>query len=323
VNNSEIGSFDLGEVSQHKGAISVSSCPACDGSDVAQASGVGIPFAADNSSDYTQPAFVLHECGRCGLHYKTPRPSDEFLSRYYSTLPHESYDQVDLFPTDEIILRAVRDLVPVQSRVLDFGCGAGRLWSRTNDDVEVFGIEVNERARHIAEFRGVKIVAEEAVLKGEHGRFHSIVLSDVYEHLAKPFDTIRSLCAHIESGGYLVICTGNATILEQPFGLHESWYTRIYGHLQIASRRHFEWVARELGGAVVQHAATSHYRFQLVRALRQSLRCAAFRLTRIGRVNSTTRLFMKLPFLRRASRWKFAPVYEYAKDHSVTVIQVK
>jgi 2-polyprenyl-3-methyl-5-hydroxy-6-metoxy-1,4-benzoquinol methylase len=302
----------------------VDCCPACGSRSVSQTTPIAPAFSVMvGDRAYLHGAFAMLECGQCALWYKSTRPSDSSLEAYYACLPYESYDQSTLFPTDKAILSLVTRCAG-NGRILDFGCGAGRLWGQGNRAGEVFGVEINARASEVAASRGVRIITEEAVKSGQYGPFDVIVLSDVYEHLSRPLELMRDLAKQLSPGGTIVVCTGSAAGLSMHFGLQQSWYVRIFGHLHVASRSHFSFIAGLLDAELAAFQIASHYRFHLTKAAMQHARRIVYRAaTLCSTMPSFARVARHLPILGRAMRWTFAPAYDYARDHCVVAIRFK
>lgn len=108
-------------------------------------------------------------------------------------------------------------LVGADRQVLELGCSAGHVTRRLVDNgCTVVGIEIDpEMALAAEEFATSVIVADldqvlpEELLEGR--RFDTIVVGDVFEHLKRPTEVLRSLATLLEPGGRLIASVPNVT----------------------------------------------------------------------------------------------------------------
>jgi 2-polyprenyl-3-methyl-5-hydroxy-6-metoxy-1,4-benzoquinol methylase len=106
-------------------------------------------------------------------------------------------------------------LVPATARrVLDVGCGAGRLGEaiKARQQAEVVGIECDERAARAAVSRLDRVLAGDAeALEPDFGpgSFDAVVCGDVLEHMADPEAFLRKVRAWLAPGGVLVASVPN------------------------------------------------------------------------------------------------------------------
>lgn len=109
----------------------------------------------------------------------------------------------------------VAELVPLSARrVLDVGCGSGRLGSalRARQACEVIGIELDpvaaENAAHCLDQVIVGDVADGEV-DFPNGHFDCVICADVLEHLRSPESVLRKLRRWISPDGCLVVSVPN------------------------------------------------------------------------------------------------------------------
>ena len=299
----------------------VEHCPGCGASN---ARGVGLPGPSwDNVTAgrvFRHPEYEVKHCDACGLYFKTRVFDDAALGEYYSVLPFESFESNRLFPTDRLMLQAVASAAP-GAKVLDFGCGVGRLLQRFVSRHRCFGVEVNERACEVARAAGITILPEADIRSGAERDFDFVILSDVFEHLPNPLEFLRPLAAVLKPGGALIISTGNGDAVRCREYLSLFWYFRVPGHLQMLSPKHLNWCAGELGLELADCQVTSHYDTPWRTRVRQHLQTFAFEQFHLRPHAALTRILRWLPGLRRAEHWPLSPILTCTRDHLVAVLR--
>ena len=187
--------------------VMVLACPACGASG---ASTIGQPapgWDTDVAGQvFRHPDYDVKYCDACGLYFKNRVLSEQALANYYRILPFESFESSELFPTDRLILSSIEPGHP-DAKILDFGCGVGRILERLTVLHRCYGVEVNERAGGIARTKGITILPESAVYRRTECNFDFVILSDVFEHVAKPLQLLRILTDILKPGGSLIIST--------------------------------------------------------------------------------------------------------------------
>jgi SAM-dependent methyltransferase len=291
------------------------SCPVCDASNPAPSGRVATPFAMlAGAKEFRHPAYSIQRCGTCGVHFKSARLSDAELSEYYAALAYESFESDALLPPDRLIVQAAQKL-PAGSRILDYGCGVGRSLAPSAKRHACFGVEPNERAAAVARSRGITILPDADLEPGRAAAFDLIVMSDVYEHLPRPLETVRRLAACLAPGGRLVVVTGLADAVQPPQLLPEFWYFRVPGHLHMVSRAHLEWLAARTGLALEERVELCHYEADFVRDMLQRIKLWAYATTHLAPASFKAGLVRALPVLGRAAGWTNAPMLSCGKDH--------
>ena len=152
-------------------------------------------------------------CDDCGLVFSNPLPTPSDLAEFYSPSGAWGIDRRDVTERDRMSTKAggawaqmfepIRHEVDVTSpppgaRVLDFGCGDGKLLDRLQAcGWETCGIEpALEHAfpRH----HRLEAVPDSAT-------FDLIVLMQVLEHVASPLQLLRQLAGACRVGGHLLV----------------------------------------------------------------------------------------------------------------------
>lgn len=179
---------------------------------------------------FTKNGCDVLRCPACGLG-RTQAP--DFQPEHYYTGAYFSGGRADGYADyrgAESILRRefartvafIRQFQPA-GRLLDIGCAYGFLLDEALPFYDVRGIELAADAAAFCRKRGLRVLtgsADEGTL-AQFGTMDVIVMLDVLEHLADPL-AILTLCRrHLNSGGVLVITTGDfASLYARLAGAH-------------------------------------------------------------------------------------------------------
>ncbi len=112
--------------------------------------------------------------------------------------------------------------IPLESKVLEIGCGSGRLANllTIKKRCEVYCVEKNPLMAGIArnKCKDMHVVdVENAELPFETGTFDCIILVNVLEHLKEPDSLLGNLRKYLKSDGYLIFSVPNIV----------NWYSRL------------------------------------------------------------------------------------------------
>ena len=165
-------------------------------------------------------------CADCGLLFTSPPPNREELNRYYSTegpwaSAHEERTKwIDAknrrrlekgqLPKvgarrgapdvllDELASHLSIHAPPAGARVLDIGCGDGKLLDRLSVlGWQTYGIELSSP---VAFLRHHRLDAPP-----EDGSFDLVILHHVLEHVVEPLDLLRQAARSLRDGGVLFL----------------------------------------------------------------------------------------------------------------------
>ncbi len=164
----------------------------------------------------------------CRLVFREKQPSDDQLAELYNNLYYpEELSEAQKQNSDETKfyqhLQFLDKIIPLRNKsVLDYGSGIGNFLNvcRRFNPNEVLGVELNSRARAIANQRGFKVVANILELKDK--KFDIIYMNDVIEHLRNPLQELLTLSMYLKEGGYIFVVTMNLWSLKHWF-LRERW----------------------------------------------------------------------------------------------------
>jgi 2-polyprenyl-3-methyl-5-hydroxy-6-metoxy-1,4-benzoquinol methylase len=174
--------------------------------------------------------FRFVRCRACGHLYLNPRPSLEALPAIY---PESYYAYSDAGHPLARRLRRLREARKVRifreaigegpRRILDFGCGNGRLLSMLREHGspawELEGIDFSEEAVAQCRAKGFRATATAAGdFEAGDGGFDAVIMMQILEHLDDPRRTLVRVASLLRPGGTLVVETPNVG------GLDYRWF---------------------------------------------------------------------------------------------------
>jgi len=147
------------------------------------------------------------------------RPQPEELAKYYDSEDYISHTDSKSSFTDKLYqlikaknlknkIQIVENQLVNTKKLLDLGAGTGDFLITAQEyGFQVVGVEPNEKARRLAEAKGLKLLPDLDKLSSE--RFQAITLWHVLEHLPNLHGQISSLVQLLEDDGVLVIAVPN------------------------------------------------------------------------------------------------------------------
>jgi SAM-dependent methyltransferase len=224
----------------------VKRCVLCDGAEQHDARGVswhGVPFS-----------YVY--CGRCGLKYMTPRPTEKSYARFYEEafwqqklsavgyatnagFDHADRDQLALrMPKYEGRYRRIAAHLGRAMRldgnisILEVGCAFGFSleWLRRDFSCRVFGIEPSERARRRCEAAKISLVGTtaEAVFHGvgaPEASYDAVIFAHSLENIVAPIGVLEGVGRALKPGGAVLVYTPNLEYRDSMNPYHPYIYT--------------------------------------------------------------------------------------------------
>jgi len=161
---------------------------------------------------------VYRRCAQCGLVFQSPRPTQEFLSRYYT----EGY-RTQVQGTEDVTMKDLRiqagrarflaafchGVMPNISRHLDIGSSSGQLLkaiSAASGGASV-GVEPGDTYREAAMVDGYRVYPSlDAMDEAGEERFQLISMSHVLEHIPDPYVYLSELRKNwLAPDGYLLV----------------------------------------------------------------------------------------------------------------------
>lgn len=274
-----------------------------------------------NGEDFNHPAYSLIQCSNCSLVYKSSTPSYSRLNEYYKKLDYRTYDNALDFPTDKFLKESIRGVLNQKMKILDYGCGAGRILKEFSYENDCFGVELNEVAAAEARLNGLQIIGDENLDSGIYNNFFDIiVLADVFEHLYTPLETLKIFAKCLKKGGVLLISTGNSQAIPDRHIASEFWYWRIFSHLQMLNEKHVLWLKKELLFSNYFCKSVSHYNVSLIESVKQFLYYQSYNFYKKYKRSFFGKIIFKIPKISRISKWNNAPSIIYLKDHFIVAL---
>lgn len=185
---------------------------------------------SDHRRLFSKNGHDIFQCVVCGLGRAEVNdfdPSHYYTSDYFSGKHPDGY--ADYRGAESILRREfsksvkfIRKFRP-GGRLLEIGCAYGFFLAEAEPYYDVVGIEISEDAAEFCRQRGLHVhtgVPDENSLS-QLGGIDVIVLLDVIEHLPSPQETLTLCQRHLNSGGVIVITTGDfASIYARLSGPH-------------------------------------------------------------------------------------------------------
>lgn len=188
----------------------MSACPLCGGEPERLAE---LPASITSESKALDGASRLMLCGRCA-HVFTEADVDwhTYYSRAYdATLTDGGLDELVVTPEGQTVFRTdwdygvLRRMVPLHGRILEFGCGRGRILSRLVRDGfrSTWACDVSDRyAAHAEALLGQGRVGIGAIPEGP---FDVVCTFFVLEHDTDPLSSLKALRERLAPGGVLFV----------------------------------------------------------------------------------------------------------------------
>jgi SAM-dependent methyltransferase len=295
-------------------------CPACKSTDYYVTGATAPGFVVEVAGEpFYQRDYAVRECSFCGLLYRTNPAAPEVLSRYYAIVDYKKWEIPAFYPPERWIRSNVLARLRPGTRVLDFGCSSGRLLSDF-ESLERFGFEINPCAAAEAKRKGLCILNEGQLARGDLNPFGAIILVDVFEHLRDPVAHLEHLVRLLRSGGLLVVASGNGDAPACRRDPAQFWYFRTIEHLLMLTQKHIGYLARTLRLRIRTAVEICHYDFRIrQRAVEHAQDFAYWQFRRRTMLWRTLLTFV--PKVRRARRWAVAPTFTASRDHVVVVFE--
>ena len=165
--------------------------------------------------------FQVVRCRRCGFVFTNPRPAGPLLDEYYAGVTYEFSTAFWREKSAKNVLDHLATFCrPAESRLLDFGCGAGYFLetARQRGWKAPAGFEVGQLAIQTCQQKGLEVTGSVAWLKGQGG-FEVITLNHVLEHVADTGGLFVLLRDLLRPGGHIYVEVPNVASLRARLSL--------------------------------------------------------------------------------------------------------
>lgn len=174
----------------------------------------------------TQEEFDIVETLTKGVFKTSPIPQN--IGRYYESENYISHHQ-DSGSLKEKVYKFLQsfnlkykktlllDRIPKQSKVLDYGCGAGEFLKFIEDDFQTFGFEPDEDARNAAIKKTSKASIVADLSQIEDASLDAITLWHVFEHIENQNEMLELFNRKLKTNGLLIIAVPNPTSYDAKF----------------------------------------------------------------------------------------------------------
>lgn len=209
---------------------SLESCPCCDSSRLRT---LKAPLEWIDKEHFAtvEELLRLSRCGRCGLVFINPRPSEQLLTSFYNKPGYDCHSfhfEVEQSESDararfQIIERFIK-----RGLLLDFGPGAGHLLhAAQRGGWDVSGIELGQPARESLQREGFEVYPDLAAALGLRGRVDVVTMVHVLEHLADFSETLAGIRDLLQPEGVFYVEVPNAASLRARLSesFLKSWFT--------------------------------------------------------------------------------------------------
>lgn len=299
-------------------------CPACSGTRHESLGSCRLAATAQSPEvvGLNRLAGPLFRCRTCDLIFRDPMPDAESLAKAYRSIPVGSWTYCE--PEHWTLSRnAIQNLAPNRA-VLDVGCFRGDFLQFLGSGFQRFGIEPNPEAAAVARDHGIEIIGESAEqdFTTYQGRFGTIVLMDVVEHLHRPRDVLHAMKQLLAPHGLLILLTGDSCTWPVRISLPNYWYMKFPIHLVQLGDRHVRWLERDLrmercAWRMVAHAPGP----RRVRLWTEGLCLASMLWERFFKQHPWTRWVAILPGFRGVSRYTEPAFWPILRDHFWCVLR--
>jgi len=134
-------------------------CPVCSSTEVGLRCCGGLPSEEKTRVlAFLQNAYRIYECNSCGYVFKDSILDEHQFALLYGDMDCQRWESSQLYPTERLLVRALRRKLASGSSILDFGCSSGRLLAELVGSFRCSGFEINEHASQIAASKGIEII---------------------------------------------------------------------------------------------------------------------------------------------------------------------
>ena len=178
----------------------------------------------------------LYHCSNCLIGFRHPILSMSEYTELYDNQKTEQWISESIRTDQRNILNRIKHNFGSRPRILDIGCNTGELLAAAPDSALKFGVEINSAAAAIASSRGITTYSSLQDIP-QPDKFDIIILCDVIEHVENPSSLILSLFEHLNSGGEILVSTGDFDAPARQWFGSNWWYCSYSEHIRFISER--------------------------------------------------------------------------------------
>lgn len=158
--------------------------------------------------------YDLWSCGKCGLNFVYPQPTDKELQKFYSLKSGYSHSSkgFDLDSVSEDYEKRIDFLVENNARkVLDVGCASGSFVHHAKRrGMVAVGVDLDKDSIKFGTQNGLDLRhGKLGDMKFRKGEFDAVNLGDIMEHVKDPEGFLKECLRVLKKGGVLVVSTPN------------------------------------------------------------------------------------------------------------------
>ena len=199
-----------------------------------------------NTLDHFLDGGNLYFCKDCDLGFRYPVLTEKEYNDLYNT---ENKNWIfDENRNDWKLLKSfVEKNIPVNGKILDFGCNLGDVLEKLPDWLQKSGIEINTQAAEIAQSRlNVKIWDSFSSISGDL-QFDMIYAIDVIEHLHSPQSFVLQALPFVKKNGFIALMTGDSKGLIAKLSGSKWYYSAYPEHIAFISKSWAKKLCKNLG----------------------------------------------------------------------------
>jgi SAM-dependent methyltransferase len=166
-------------------------------------------------------------------------------------------------PDQDLVVDYILMNVSPGSRIIEIGCGSGRLLGQLRGQFQLAGVEPRVESAHRASVAAQCRVFGSLEALPDDEKFDVAILVDVIEHVPDPLGLLRKIRDKLSERGRIVISTGNGDHWFARLCRNRWWYVSYPEHVTVLSRTWFELRSADAGLKVVHMRRFNRFRLSM------------------------------------------------------------
>ncbi len=175
------------------------------------------------SLKFSKNGFKFVKCQKCNLVFVNPRPTVEFLKKYYTQGPAYKYMQEVILPKtakfrSKIIFKPKLDIVNKffkknRNKILDIGCASGNFLNLASKYAwDCYGVEPSQDAVKLLKkrFSDIKVFNTTVEELETQTKFNVVSCWELIEHVLNPLKVFKKIFSILDKSGVFVLSTPNS-----------------------------------------------------------------------------------------------------------------